>query len=238
MYINALNSYEEMSRKAKDCILSAIKEKNNLLLCTATGSSPTGTYQMMVDEYQLRPGLFSKLRIIKLDEWGGIPLTQQGTCEAYLQKYLIRPLQIPPSRYISFNSNPDNPAEECKSVSNQLKNEGPIDICLLGMGRNGHLALNEPAESLQAHCHVAQLTASSLQHQMTLEMPQKPSFGLTLGMADIMASKTILLLVSGEGKKRIVKRFLSKEITTALPASFLWLHPNTICLIDSKSVNL
>ena len=70
MYIDALNSYEEMSQKAKDLILSAIEEKNNLLLCAATGRSPTGTYQMMADELQHRPGLFSELRVIKLDEWG------------------------------------------------------------------------------------------------------------------------------------------------------------------------
>lgn len=238
MYIDALNSYEEMSRKAKDLILSAIEEKNNLLLCAITGRSPTGTYQMMAGELQRRPGLFSELRVIKLDEWGGIPPTQQGTCEAYLQEHLIRPLQIPESRYISFNSNPDNPAEECRLVSNKLKNEGPIDICILGLGRNGHLALKGPAEFLQADCHLARLTASSLQHQMTSEMPEKPSFGLTLGIAEIMASKTILMLVSGKEKKKIVKRFLSKEITTGLPASFLWLHPNVLCLIDSESVKL
>lgn len=237
MNVNTVNSYEEMSQEAKDLIMSALREKNNLLLCAATGSSPIGTYQMMADEFQYQPDLFSELRVIKLDEWGGIPLTQHGTCEEYLQKYLIQPLQIPGSHYFSFDSNPNNPAEECKSVSNKLKNEGPIDICILGLGRNGHLALIEPAEFLQADCHVAKLSTSSLQHQMTSEMPVKPSYGLTLGMADIMASKKILLLVSGKDKNDIVSQFLSKKITTGLPVSFLWLHPNVICLIDSESVS-
>lgn len=238
MNIETVSSYMEMSQKANELILRAIEKKNSLLLCAATGSSPVGTYQMMANEFEHNSGLFSGLRVIKLDEWGGIPSTWPGTCEAYLQKYLIQPLQISANRYISFNSNPTNPAKECETVNGRLKREGPIDVCILGLGRNGHLALNEPADFLQAHCHVANLSASSLQHQMISEMSEKPSFGLTLGMADIMASKRILLLVSGNEKKDITNQFLSKKINTFLPASFLWLHPNVICLINNESVKL
>jgi 6-phosphogluconolactonase/Glucosamine-6-phosphate isomerase/deaminase len=234
MYIEPVSSYEELSLRAKNYIVGNIKEKSNLLICTATGESPTGTYQLLAGEFQQNEALFSKINIIKLDEWGGIPMEQQGTCETYLQEHLIQPLQIHESRYISFNSNPHNPYEECAAIQEKLKQEGPIDLCILGLGSNGHLALNEPGDFLQPFCHKAELAPSSLNHSMTTEMERKPTYGLTLGMADIMNSKKILMLVSGKEKKKIIKEFLSKKITTSIPASFLWLHPNVICLIEKE----
>lgn len=236
MDIEFVSSYDELSFKSKDLIIECIKKKNDLLLCAASGDSPTGTYQLLASEFQENRELFSRLHVIKLDEWGGISMNQQGTCESYLQEYLIRPLQIPESRYISFNSNPDNPEEECVLVQNKIKETGPIDLCILGLGSNGHLALNEPDEFLQPYCHVAELALSSLRHSMTTGMESKPAYGLTLGMADIMNSKRILMLVSGIKKKEIVKQFLAQKISANLPASFLWLHPNVVCLIEKDTL--
>ncbi len=114
---------------------------------------------------------------------------------------------------------------------------GPIDCCVLGLGLNGHLALNEPAPELQTNFHrAAGLTDSTLQHSMVTAMGQRPSYGLTLGMADIFQSRLILLLVSGAAKKKITLELLDRRVTTDLPASFLWLHPNTICLLDKDTV--
>ena len=236
MKIEPVKSYEELSLKAKDYILKAIEEKKDLLLCAATGNSPTGTYQLLAGDFQKNPQLFSGLRVIKLDEWGEVPMDEQGTCEAYLQKHLIQPLKIPGKRYIGFNSDPEDPVEECKAIREKLEKEGPIDLCILGLGSNGHLALNEPAEFLQPHCHVAELTPSSQKHIMTKKMKKKPAYGLTLGMADIIYSKKILMLISGSQKREIVKQFLTRKINTDLPASFLWLHPNVTCLIDRETV--
>jgi len=236
MDIELVSSYEELSLKSKDFIIESIKKKNDLLLCAASGDSPTGTYQLLASEFQKNRELFSSLRVIKLDEWGGILMNQQGTCESYLQEHLIRPLQIPESRYIGFNSHPDNPDEECVSIQKKIIEAGPIDLCILGLGSNGHLALNEPGEFLQPYCHVAELTISSLRHSMTTGMESKPAYGLTLGMADIMNSKRILMLVSGIKKKEIVKQFLAQKISANLPASFLWLHPNVVCLIEKDTM--
>ncbi len=112
---------------------------------------------------------------------------------------------------------------------------GPIDICILGLGMNGHLALNEPGEFLESHVHVAKLSESSLTHAMIGDMKMKPSYGLTLGMADILQSVFVLIIISGVAKKKITADFLNGNITTQLPASFLWLHPNAVCLIDKEA---
>lgn len=240
MNIEIADTYGDLSLKANNRVVREIEKNRQLLLCAATGGSPAGMYQLLSNQYQVNPGLFAQLRIIKLDEWGGVPMDQPGTCEQYLQQNLIQPLRIPESRYTGFNSNPKNPAQECARIQEKLKTEGPIDLCILGIGMNGHLAFNEPADFLQPFCHVAALSAMTLQHAMTAEMHIKPGFGLTLGMADILHSKMILILIAGKEKKEIVHEFLSKQVSSSVPASFLWLHPNVHCLIaqDAMGTNL
>ncbi|MFI5195040.1 MAG: galactosamine-6-phosphate isomerase [Chitinophagales bacterium] len=235
MKINVLDSYEDLSERAADVLIKELKRKKDLLLCAATGGSPTGFYDLLSKEHHRLPGFFEQIRIIKLDEWGGVPMDDPGTCESYLQEHLIRPLQIETSRYISFCSNPEDPAAECKKVQQQLDAWGGIDVCIVGLGMNGHVALNEPADFLEPDVHVAKLAATSLNHSMISEMNKKPGFGLTLGMKSILESRLILMLVNGKNKKEIARSFLSGKVTTQLPASFLWLHPNAICFIDREA---
>ncbi len=235
MTVEVYDSFEALSSRARDIILKQLSLKKDLLFCAATGGSPTCTYELLAEEYSASPDLFDEVRIIKLDEWGGLPMQHAGTCETYLQKHLLTPLDISADRYISFRSDSPDPQKECERIQQFLDKEGSIDICILGLGMNGHIALNEPAETLMLNCHVAHLTDQSLQHPMISDSEMKPEYGITLGMSDIFCSKLIILLISGSSKKEITKLFLSKEITTWLPASLLWLHPNVICLIDNDA---
>ena len=176
------------------------------------------------------------LRILKLDEWGGVPMTDPQSCEVYLQENLIKPLGIEEENYISFQSDSEVPADECKRIQEYLEEQGPIDLCIVGIGLNGHVALNEPADVLQPHCHVQELSEKSLSHPMAVGMEVKPTYGLTLGMVDILNSKQLILLISGANKAEITKEFMTKKITTSLPASLLWLHPNALCLCDQDAL--
>jgi galactosamine-6-phosphate isomerase len=224
--------YQEMSRKAASLVLEAVKKKPNLLLCAATGSSPEELYRELATTAEEEKEQFKQLRILKLDEWGGIPENHPVSCEYFLREKLLTPLAIPRERYISFASDPEDPARECSRISSLVETQGPIDICILGLGANGHLALNEPASKLQAYAHVAALSEESLRHPMIASLEQKPSYGLTLGMEEILSSRLIIMLVSGKGKKQIAELFLEGKISTELPASFLWNHPNVECLVD------
>lgn len=236
MEIELCETYQELSLKASEVMLQELEKKKDLLMCTATGNSPTGAYQLLGEKFKNYPELFDELRILKLDEWGGIPHMHPGTCESYLQGHLIRPLEISQNRYIGFKSDSEDSARECQYVQETINSKGPIDLCILGLGINGHLAFNEPSDDLQAHCHVAMLTSASMKHSMASEMQVKPTYGLTLGMADILQSKKILMLITGKEKRKIVNKFLSEKITTLLPASFLWLHPNVVCFIEKDTM--
>ncbi len=229
MQIKYFVNYEAMSEGASQQIAAKIIAKPDLLLCAASGSSPLGAYRKLAENNSIG---FEQLRIIKLDEWGGIEMNNPQSCESFLQEHVLKPMEIHPDRYITFQTNPKDKEAECRMVSTYLENNGPIDLCVLGLGLNGHIAFNEPANFLQPFAHVAELSGTSMQHPMASQMNEKPSFGLTLGMAEILQSRKIIIAVTGSKKKEIVRDFLSGKITTRLPASFLWLHPNVECLVD------
>ena len=220
--------YEALSEIAADLIAKRIQENPSLLLCLATGSSPTRAYELLAT----RPkSLFDQVRILKLDEWGGIPMDSPATCETYLRKILIDPLDLS-SRYVAFQSQPADPAAECSRITSWLEENGPIDLCILGLGINGHLGFNEPAAALQPRAHVATLSSESLQHSMIEALPEKPTFGVTLGIEDILDSREIILLVSGASKAEPLRRMLNGPVHTLFPASYLTKHQNTRILCD------
>jgi galactosamine-6-phosphate isomerase len=234
MNISYYLTYDELSEGGCKLIMKEIRQKQTILLCAATGGSPKGVYKKLAKEYRESKHLFQNLRILKLDEWGGIPMSNPNSCQSYLNDYLLKPLEIGNDRFISFNSEAVDPALECLHIQDKINKVGPIDICVLGLGLNGHLGFNEP-ENFSANCHVAKLSSQTLQHSMTLSMPNKPTFGMTIGMNDILNAKKIILLITGKGKREVINKLLSKKINRQLPASFLWLHQQVECLIDKSS---
>ncbi len=231
MNITYCKGYGEMSEKAAWIVTREIQKKRDLLLCAATGNSPAGLYAQLAGQGAKDPAFFEALRIIKLDEWGGLPQNHPATCEHYLRTRLVDPLHIGPERYLSFQSAPPDPAAECARIQTALDAGGPIDLCVLGLGSNGHLGFNEPAAGLEPHCHVARLSETSQEHTMVRALGDKPAFGLTLGMRDVLLARRIILLVWGANKAEPLRALLSGKITTQLPASLLWLHRQVDCLI-------
>ena len=232
MQLIITDNYESLSARAADFIAEDLRRCPDLLLCAASGSTPTGTYDRLATKLREAPDLCARLRLIKLDEWGGLAMDDAATCEVYIQRHVVKPLRVAAKRYISFDSLPEDAAFECARVQRELEKAGPMGLCILGLGVNGHLALNEPAERLQPFAHVAQLTEASLQHSMLEKTMGLCKYGLSLGMADILQSRKILLLVSGEHKSSQVARLWEREVSTQFPASFLWLHPDVTCLCD------
>ena len=234
MNVHNCTGCEEMSQKAGNSLLLDLKNKPNMLLCTATGNSPIGLYKTLVESYRESSQIFKELRIIKLDEWGGIPINEPESCETFIQHKILDPLNISRDRYISFDSDPSEPEKECIRIQNEILKKGPIDLCILGLGKNGHIGFNEPATTLEPYPHIAELSQESLQHNMTRNMVHLPTYGLTLGMSNILQSKKIILLLTGLGKTEVIEELMTKKITPQLPASFLWLHPEVTCYVDAS----
>jgi galactosamine-6-phosphate isomerase len=233
--LEVLEDYERLSEAAAEIIRSQALANPRMLLCLATGGSPSRTYEFLVSKGRDHPGLFGQMRVLKLDEWGGLARDAAGSCEAYLREHVVGPLGISEDRFFGFANDAASPEAECERLRAWLAENGPIDLCLLGLGTNGHLGLNEPGRALSPFAHRAVLSQESLGHSMLRASAERPAYGLTIGMAEILQSRHILLLVNGEHKRRQLRRLMQKEITCDFPASFLWLHPNTTVLCDREA---
>ena len=234
--VSIANDYEAMSVSAADFIEEQLIELPRLLLCASAGGSPTGCYEQLAERNQKTPKLCSQLRVLQIDEWGGLEPEHPATCRSYLERYLLQPLKIGSDRFERFQSDAVDQEAECERIQSWLAANGPIDICLLGLGLNGHIALNEPANEMLPGVHVSKLARSSLTHGMLKDLARKPRYGLTLGLADILSSRTILLLVSGESKEAVLRRLLEPRISPRFPASFLWLHPHVTIICDRAAL--
>lgn len=223
-----VNNYSEMSEVASEIMLDEVKSKNDLNICLASGGSPELTYQLFVKKMKDNKIDAQKIYITKLDEWVGIDKTSDLSCEKYLKDIVVDPLQLS-DHFISFLPN-EIPEKEVEKVNEKLK-QNPIDLCILGLGKNGHLGLNEPNTYLYAESHVAKLSEKTKKHPMIYGKNNHIEYGMSIGMKNILDSKRIILLVSGTEKDEIFAYLKKGEISTQCPASFLWLHNNTIVIV-------
>jgi galactosamine-6-phosphate isomerase len=233
MRVLVVKDYGSLSRRAEALVVHALRQKPRLLLGVATGASPAGLYERLAKRAQ--PSLFRRVTVVGLDEWLGLPRGHGGSCERYIHERILGPLGIPRSRYQGFRAQRRNREAETQRMSRWLEREGPLDLAILGLGRNGHLLMNEPAAALRPHAHVARLAESTRSHTMIQGLKTPPRQGLTLGMADILQSRAILLLVSGRPKRAALKRALQGPVSTRCPASFLRLHPEVTVVCDREA---
>lgn len=221
--------YDSMSRAAARVVLEIVRRKPDSVLCVATGASPLGLYR----ELAKHRDKLAKVRVVKLDEWGGLPPRDPATCETYIREHILGPWGIPAEHFTGFHGDARDAGAECKRVFAEIEELGGIDVCLLGMGADGHLGLNYPGETLPAH--VTRTDASTLRHAMLDAAKGTPTHGLTLGLADILLARQIVLVVNGASKAEAVRRLLSGQISTQFPASFLWLHPDVHLFLDREA---
>lgn len=226
--------HEAVSQFAAERLCEQLRRKPDSLLCLATGSTPTRTYELVAERGKQEPALVANARVINLDEWGGLPPGDPGSCDRLLRTTLIEPLGLG-DRYLSFASNPADARAEAARIGKWLAANGPIDWCLLGLGINGHVGFNEPADALQPHAHVAELSDASLSHAMVRSGGARPSYGITLGMGDLLQSRQILILVTGATKREPLARLREGRISTQLPASLLHVHESALLLYDEAA---
>ena len=228
---------EEASESAALSLVGALEKRPDLTLCLATGNSPTRAYELFTASIRSRSLGAGQLRLLKLDEWGGLASDDPATCEVYLQRYLVAPLGLRGEQLVGFQSNAKDLDEECLRIRRHLLAADRIDVCVLGLGVNGHVGFNEPATELSARAHIATLSDASLGHSMLKETSSQTSVGLTLGIAEILAAREIFLLVFGTEKAEQLKILLEGGVTTQFPASFLQLHSRVTCLCDRAAAS-
>ena len=232
-------TYELMCRKALEKIVELTAFNTLPLLCTASGDTPAGLYKQLVSGVNQKKIDVSNWLFISLDEWMGMNGNDEGSCRFHLNYQLFVPLEVKDEQISFFDGKAKDPLKECERVENFISKNGGIDIAIVGIGMNGHVGMNEPGTLPQLRSHVTEL------HKETQEVGQKYfkekqqlTQGITLGLANLLDARNVILLASGQHKAAIIKQVLEGEITDKLPASILRNHPALHIFLDKDAASL
>ncbi len=229
--------YEEISKKAAEIMADVIKNKPNCVLGLATGSTPTGMYKELINMNKSGEISFEKVVSYNLDEYYPISPDNDQSYRYFMNDNLFNHIDIKMENTHLLNGEAQNPDEECAKYDKAIEVAGGIDIQVLGIGRNGHIAFNEPDDALIAPTHKTGLTEDTIDANARFfaSADDVPKHALTMGMASIFGAKKIILLANGASKKDAIKDLLSDEIKTSNPSTLLKLHPDVTILCDKEA---
>ena len=236
MKIYKAKDYKDMSRKAANIISAQVIMKPNCVLGLATGSTPIGTYDQLVEWYNKGDLDFSEVTTVNLDEYKGLPRTNDQSYYYFMHQHLFDRVNIDPERTNVPNGMEPDAEKECGRYEELIRSLGGVDLQLLGLGHNGHIGFNEPGEAFEKETHCVDLTESTIEanKRFFASADDVPKQAYTMGIKTLMQAKKILIVVNGENKADIVERAFFGPVTPEVPASILQLH-NDVTLVGDEA---
>ncbi len=238
MRIYCAENYEKASIIAADMIAAQILLKPDSVLGLATGSTPIGAYKRLIAKYEAGELDFSKITTINLDEYKGLDEDNENGYRYFMNHQLFDHVNL--KKENTFVPDGKKEAQQaCGEYEERIKNLGGIDMQLLGLGHNGHIGFNEPADEFPKETHCVDLSESTIEANARFfaSRDEVPKQAYTMGIGSIMKAKTILIMACGRDKKEIVKRAFEGPICPQVPASVLQLHNNVILVGDEACLN-
>ena len=232
--------YQDVSRKAANIIAAQIHLKPDCVLGLATGSSPVGTYQELIAKYEAGELDFSKVSTVNLDEYVGLPKDHDQSYAYFMRTNLFDHVNIDQANCnIPNGMNPDA-AGECARYDAVIAGFGGADLQLLGLGPNGHIGFNEPADEFVKGTNKVELTKATIDANARFFASREdvPTHAYTMGIGGIMQAKRVLLVVNGEKKAQAVKDCFFGPICPQVPGSILQLHPDFTLVADEAALSL
>ena len=236
MEIIILPTYKEVNDEVTHRVVTAAKEKPDMVLGFATGRTMLGIYRNLIKAYQQGQISFAQLTSFNLDEYIGFSPEDPISFHAYMQKNLFNHIDIKPENVFIPSSQPQDIEIECQQYESLIKAKGGIDLQLLGIGREGHIGYNEPSSSLQARTRVKTLTDVTLRDNFGVK--EGPRFAITMGIGTIMDAKEIILVALGEEKTKVIAPTVEGPVTASCPASALQFHPKAKIILDEEAAAL
>ncbi|MFO7342186.1 glucosamine-6-phosphate deaminase [Caldibacillus debilis] len=238
MEVIVAKNYEDMSKKACAHIVSRIKEKPDLVLGLATGSTPIGLYQNLIAEYKNNNISFRRVVTFNLDEYVGLDGNDPNSYRYFMDHQLFNHIDIDKNNTFIPDGTAENIEEECKNYEALIKKFGGIDLQILGIGRNGHIGFNEPGSPFNSRTQYIRLAESTRQANSRFfpSLDDVPTHAITMGIGTILEAKEILLLISGKGKQEAVRRLFTEEPNEDFPASAIKTHPKVFVFVDEDAL--
>jgi glucosamine-6-phosphate deaminase len=218
--------------RVADLLVDRLRDHPGLVVCLPTGSTPLPVYERVPGRLLERGVSAARATIVLLDEYLGLPPGHRARCDRTLERAVLARLEAPGPSFVGFDVDRSDPDAACARFDREVADRGGLDLVVLGLGRNGHVGMNEPGTAADAPTRVVELTPASREAAIGYGVDPPPTHGVTLGMADILAGREIWLLATGPEKADILAAALDGPVTPDIPASLLRGHPGLRVLAD------
>ena len=239
MKIYQEKDYDALSRRAANLISAEVIRKPDCVLGLATGSTPIGTYDKLVEWYEKGDLDFSEVKTVNLDEYRGLTRDNDQSYYYFMHENLFDHVNIDPANTNIPDGTKEDSEAECSHYEEVIASLGGVDLQLLGLGHNGHIGFNEPDSAFAQTTHCVDLTESTIEanKRFFASADDVPRQAYTMGIGTIMRAKKILLIVNGEAKADIVAKAFFGPVTPEVPASILQLHNDVVIVGDKAALS-
>lgn len=238
MEVEIFQNTNELYNRAKTIVLTEIKKAPQMALGLAAGRTPTKLYELILEEVRQKKADLSNIKTVNLDEYVGIGQDDPQSFYTYTRNAFTNALGLDSKKTIALNGLAQNIEEECHSYEKKIEDFGGLHLQILGLGENGHIGFNEPGSSLKSNTRKVELSETT-RNNIKQNFPSgAPKYGVTIGVANVLQAKKILLIATGRSKALAVKNSFYAEPSEQWPASFCQLHKEAIILIDNEAASL
>lgn len=230
MRVVVASSAKAASRIVAQILARTLKSQPDCVLGLPTGRTMIPVYETLVRLHRRGLASFRRATTFNLDEFLGLPAGHPGSYRAFMSRHLFDHVDLGASAS-HFPERDDGRG----GYDEHMRRAGGLDLCLVGIGRNGHVGFNEPARRLHARTHRVRLLSSSRHANAYLfsgHVRNVPRFAMSMGIGTILQARAIVLLATGRDKARVVRSAFSGKVTTSVPASLLQAHPNVLVVLD------
>jgi glucosamine-6-phosphate deaminase len=239
MLVEVFSDYETLSDRAAEIVTDQVRRKPDSVIGFATGSTPLGLYQRLIKLYHERGLDFSKITTFNLDEYVGLPPTHPQSYHHFMWENLFNHLNVHRTQVYIPDGMVDDIDQFCEWYEEQMERAGGIDLQILGIGANGHLAFNEPGSSLGSRTRIKTLTAKTVRDNARFfdDPDEVPRYAITMGIGTIMDARKLLLVAGGESKATAIRSALEGPVTGMCPATIVQMHRFAHVLLDEAAAS-
>ena len=231
--------YQQMSRTAADIVVEVLNAKPNAVLGMATGSTPLGLYQELVRLREAEQIDFSHVTTFNLDEYVGLPPNHPQSYHYFMHENFFKHVNIPPENINIPSGSTSNYPAFCAWFEQRIAECGGIDLQILGIGSDGHIAFNEPTSSLSSRTRLKTLSKQTIDDNARFfeNRADVPIYAITMGVGTILEARKLLLLASGKAKAKAIARTIEGPVTSMITASAIQFHRDAKVIIDEEAAS-
>jgi glucosamine-6-phosphate deaminase len=237
MLVIVKDNYDAVSKEAAEIVVNRFRERPNLVLGLPTGSSPLGLYAELIRMHREEGLDFSRVTTFNLDEYVGVPPEHNQSYHYFMHEHLFKHINVAPENIHIPRGTEEDLVAFCDWYERKIVQCGGIDLQILGIGANGHIAFNEPGSSLGSRTRIKTLAGTTREANARFfeTADEVPRYAITMGVGTIMEAREILLLATGSVKAAAIRAAVEGSITASCPASMIQLHRRVFVVVDREA---